>query len=123
MVRSGRSVQRKKVRYEGGASRSFQAERFDLIPGEGQIAAARRFGLGVEKHGEGNWKSGGVEFIKATLSHLQAHIASLLSTDQRASDSHTDAIVWAGHALAWFRVRKAREFWQAIRELRDGKVE
>jgi len=26
-------------------------------------------------------------------------------------------------ALAWFRVRKPAEFWQAIRELRDGKVE
>ncbi len=113
-----------KTAFEGGATRSTKRERYDLIPPEAEAAYARRLALGAELHGEGNWKHGGKDFIKATINHLKAHIVSLLSRDSTASaESDTDAIVWNAGALAYFAKRKPAEFSQALEELGEGLVE
>lgn len=121
MVKGREHLAEKKSPFENGSTRSAKLERFDLIPPEAEVAAARRFGLGSTKHGEGNWKGGGVAFIKATICHLKAHVASLTQNDPASyEDSDTDAIVWNAMALCWFRERKPKEFAQALQELRDG---
>ena len=43
-----------KQQFEGGATRTVKSERYDLIPPEAEAALARRFGLGAQRHGEGN---------------------------------------------------------------------
>lgn len=110
-----------KEAFEGGATRSEKLERFDLVPPEADILTARRFGLGAKKHGAGNWKNGGVEFIKATINHLKAHTASLLINDPVTyEDDDLGGILWGGAALAWFRERKPTQYRQALWELREG---
>src|SRR5579862_3912472 len=90
----------RKTAYEGSATRSEKAERYDLVPPESIDAIARRIGLGVPKHGENNWRGGGVEFIKATINHLHAHLSALLKGDE--SDSHLDAVTCNAAFLCWF---------------------
>lgn len=126
-----------KEKFEGGATRSKKLERYDLIPPEADLAMATRFGIGALVHGEGNWKSGGVEFIKAVINHLRGHLSSLLADEPPLADAEynhpkvlfeardwdTDAITCNAAMLNWFRIHKPIEFCQALNELRQGKVE
>lgn len=72
-----------KQAFEGGATRTVQAERYDLIPVAAVRALARRLALGAKKHGERNWEKGGAEFEKATLSHGIAHLLQYAQTGQQ----------------------------------------
>lgn len=110
-----------KSAYEGGATRSEKLERFDLIPPEAEEAMARRYGLGAEKHGEGNWKQGGADFIKACINHAKAHEAHFLSHFNDSSDNDLDAIMCNWAMLCWFRENKPNDFQEALSELRNGR--
>ena len=112
-----------KQEFEGGSTRSAKLERFDIIPPETLIALARRYGLGVAKHGEGNWKHGGVQFIKATINHLYAHLTALLLGQEDDEGQHSEAILWNASAINWFEQRKPQEWQQALKELQEGLVE
>jgi hypothetical protein len=104
-----------KQSFEGGATRSAKLERYDLIPPEGDHGAAIRFGIGFFVHGEGNWKQGGVGFIKGVVNHLRAHVAHMLITlgeeaefkhakvPAGARDRDTDAIRCNADMLCWFQ--------------------
>lgn len=105
----------KHSRFEGGATRTEKAERYDLVPPEAVDAIARRIGLGVAKHGENNWKSGGVAFIKATFNHMLAHISSLRKLN--LGDQDLDAIICNVAFLCWFKENKSQEYYQALTEL------
>ena len=63
-----------KQTFEGGATRSTLVLRYDLVPMAAMDGIARRLALGVEKHGEWNWRNGGADFVKATKNHLMAHV-------------------------------------------------
>jgi hypothetical protein len=107
-----------KQTFEGGATRSVKLERYDLIPIEGDECNARRFGLGSVKHGDGNWKGGGVEFIKGIFNHQRAHTVSLIRNGIHHDDDDIGAMCWAAYALAWFRVHKPAEMEEALKQLR-----
>jgi hypothetical protein len=121
-----------KQKFEGGATRSAKLQRYDLIPGDGDTASATRFGIGALIHGEGNWKAGGKDFIKAVINHLKGHVAALLTGDdthrkfmhpnvpEDARDWDTDAIRCNADMLCWFRAHKPEEYQQALLELRCG---
>ena len=110
-----------KAAFEGGATRSEKQERYDLIPPELNDSAARRYGLGATKHGEGNWKQGEVAFIKACINHAKAHESHLLRTCGKSDDDDLDAIVCNWGMLCWFRSNKPDMYAQALKELHDGK--
>jgi hypothetical protein len=115
-----------KQQFEGGATRTVKLERYDLIPPEAEAALARRFGLGAQRHGESNWKHGGVEFIKATINHMKAHFNSILDgrgRDDALLQDDLDALIWGAAALCWFNERKSSELGLALLELNEGKVE
>lgn len=105
----------KHSRFEGGATRTEKVERYDLVPPEAVDAIARRIGLGVAKHGENNWKSGGVAFIKATFNHMLAHISSLRKLN--LGDQDLDAVICNAAFLCWFKENKSQEYYQALTEL------
>lgn len=65
----------RKQTFEGGATRTEQPGRYDLIPNAALDAMARRLALGAAKHGEQNWRKGGPEFHKASISHAMKHLA------------------------------------------------
>jgi hypothetical protein len=115
-------MQEAKKSFEGGATRSEKLERFDLIPPEADEAMARRFGLGAKKHGEGNWKGGGKDFIKACINHAKAHEAHLGKAAGKGDDNDLDAIICNWGMLCWFRENKAQEYGEALAELK-GPVE
>lgn len=103
-----------KQSFEGGATRSVKAERYDLIPPEIDEVLARRFALGASLHGENNWKGGGAEFIAACLNHLRAHYVSLVKNGPLHTDDDIGAMTWNAGVLAWFRVHKPDEFLKAL---------
>ena len=78
--------------YEGAATRTSQPVRLDLIPKAAITALGRRLKLGAERHGEHNWRSGGSEFRKATISHLMAHLVDYMENGN-ISEANTDAII------------------------------
>jgi len=92
--------QPEKVTYGGGATSTKLEERFDLIPYEAEEAMARRFGVGVLRHGERNWESGDEEFAKARLNHLRKHLA--LFCDTRKTED-LDAVICNAAMLCRFR--------------------
>ena len=87
--------------FEGGATRSAMAGRYDLIPKDAIDAIARRLALGAEKHGENNWRSGGPEFRKATIAHLMKHLLSYMESGNQ-EDANTDAIICNAAFLCYF---------------------
>ena len=88
--------------FEGGATRSELALRYDLVPRAAVEGIARRLTLGVEKHGEWNWKNGGPAFVKSTKNHLMKHVLNYLETGEPAD---LDAIGANYALLADFRER------------------
>jgi hypothetical protein len=106
-----------KTAFEGGATRSAKTARYDLVPAEGTRAIAERYGVGAVKHGDNNWKQGGVEFIKATISHVYGHLDNLKATAGQAEDDDIGAIGWGATALAWFRVHTPEDYYKALGEI------
>lgn len=103
-----------KATFEGGATRSAKAERYDLIPPEADEANALRFGLGAGKHGEHNWKNGGAAFISQCINHTRAHIVSLQKHGPFHDDDDIGAVLANTSMLAWFRAHKPDEFLKAL---------
>jgi hypothetical protein len=91
-------------KFEGGATRSALAGRYELIPREAIDGMARRLELGAVRHGENNWKSGGEEFRKASISHLMAHLLAYM-TEGNANDANLDAILCNAAFLAHFEAK------------------
>ena len=91
-----------KETFEGGATRSELAIRYDLVPRAAIEGIARRLTLGVEKHGETNWKGGGPAFVKATKNHLMKHVLLYLESGE---PEELDAIGANYALLADFRER------------------
>lgn len=123
---NARKIELKEIKqaYEGGATRTVMEARYDLIPPEAIQAMALRWGLGAIKHGEGNWKSGGVAFIKACFNHLQKHLQiELCEWRDDFKDDDLGAVLWGAGALKWFQINKPAEYKQALEELGQGLVE
>lgn len=87
--------------FEGGATRSKQSVRYDLIPPVSLKALATRLSLGAEKHGERNWESGGEEFRQATISHLMAHLIDYMENGN-TNEANTDAIICNAAFLCFY---------------------
>lgn len=85
--------------FEGGARRTMQGGRYDLIPPAVIHAMARRLKLGAAKYGDRNWELGGEAYRQATLSHLLAHIAAYMESGGR---ENTDAIACNAAFLCHF---------------------
>ncbi len=89
-----------KKAFEGGSTRSDLTLRYDLVPKLAIDGIARRLALGAVIHGERNWESGGVEFVKATKNHMAAHLLRYLETGEQED---LDAIGANYAFLAHFR--------------------
>lgn len=81
-----------KEHFEGGATRSKLAIRYDLIPRSAIDAIGRRLTIGAERHGENNWRRGGEAFRRATIAHLLKHLLDYMESGN-ANDANTDAII------------------------------
>lgn len=119
-----------KTRFEGGASRSSSNYAYHLIPPCATRAMSRRWMLGEKKHGEGNWKHGGVNFIKQCFNHLFNHYNKELEGDfdhniEQEEDylDNLGAIAWNAAALCWFKKYKTQQYRQALDELHIGIVD
>lgn len=106
-------LKEKKQNFENGATRSETGLRYDLVPAVYSERGARRWGLGAVKHGENNWKGGGVSFIVACVNHLEAHLVKFKSQGN-ATDDNLGAILWNAGALAWFEENKPKEYASAL---------
>ena len=100
-----------KYKLEGGSTRSEKAPPYHLVPPVGPRRIAWRFGLGAEKHGEGNWKKSiheseqaAAAFCKEAYNHMTEHAAMSASGD--IIDDHLGAIGWGVCVLAY-----AEQFW------------
>lgn len=76
-----------KTAFEGGATRTAQKTRFDLIPPVALEMLAERLCLGAEKHGARNWEKGGADFEAASISHLMGHLTSYMKSPNRVDAS------------------------------------
>ena len=90
--------------FEGGATSTSQAGRYDLIPKAALDALARRFELGAAKHGENNWRAGGEAFRKSRISHLMQHLAAY-AEHGNDGDENTAAIIWGAAVLCHFEAQ------------------
>lgn len=90
-----------KQTFEGGATRTAQAVRYDLMPKAALTALSRRLTLGAERHGASNWRKGGEEFRRATASHLMAHLLDYLENGN-SSEANSDAIICNAAFLCHF---------------------
>ena len=80
---------------KSGARSSKIALRFDLIPPIFINRTARRFTIGFEKYGEGNYQKGlrDREFLQDRLNHLQEHLYLFLK-EGNEKDDNLAAIAW-----------------------------
>jgi hypothetical protein len=92
-------------KFEGGATRSVQSIRYDLVSVAGVRAMARRLTLGADRHGANNWKRGGEAFRQATVSHLMTHLLDYMEHGN-AKDANTDAIICNAAFLCDMEERK-----------------
>jgi len=109
-----------------GATRSKMDTAYHMVPREGLDAIAKRYALGAEKHGIGNWKLGMPWNVM--WDHVFAHMMNLrdrLERGERFNDEFHDddvgAIAWAMTAMAWFE--RGTDVPLPIREVFYGKVE
>ena len=68
--------------------------RFDLLPYEGMLAAARRFEMGAKGHGDRNWEKG--QPLSLLLSCMRRHA---MQTGQDFSEDHVGAVLWNAMAF------------------------
>lgn len=111
----------------GGAQSSHVPERFDLVPVEGSRLTARRFGEGATKYEPNQWKKGDADFIRERINHLLNHVHKYVENgghyaEYAGGDDDLSAILWAGHALAWFRVNKPVEYLRAFKMIHGEKA-
>jgi|SRR5579872_43734 len=73
---------------------------YRLVPKEGLRRLALRYGLGVQRYGEGNWKRGlrDKEFIEERKNHLVEHLFTYLEQGNR-NDDNLAAIAWGCFTL------------------------
>lgn len=101
----------------GGATRSEEAPRYDLVPREGIRRIALRYTMGAKKHGEGNWKkscqteSNAREFCQAAYNHMMEHAQKMAAGDD-PKDDHLGAIGWAVTVLAYCEGKFQKYWWE-----------
>lgn len=112
-----------KHKLEGGTTRSEKAPAFHLVPSAGPKRIARRFDLGAEVHGEGNWMKSIVAsektahaFCREAYNHMLAHAMNMLGFPRKhemgvdqaniKEDDDLGAIGWAVCVIAY-----AEEYW------------
>ena len=88
-----------------GAKSSERQPRYDLIPATALRRVVRRFELGAEKHGEGNWKKGIgdpawlLDRVNHAITHLYK-VAEEIKAGYRDKDDNAAAVAWAGLILS-----------------------
>lgn len=111
--------------FEGGATRTEQEGRYDLIPEAAIDAIARRVALGAKKHGENNWRNGGREFAKACISHGMKHLVAYAESGQQ--DDLDGAICNLAflchfHKLGFVPGGKQVDMCTSVGQLADGRA-
>lgn len=99
-----RETNPEKQAFEGGATRSKKDVDLTLVPRSAVIAMGRRLTLGAERHGRNNWRSGGEEFRRATITHLLDHLLDYMENGNE-SEANTDAIICNAAFLCEFEER------------------
>lgn len=109
-----------KLTFASGATSS-AIPRFDLIPRGALVSIAKRFELGIERHGPGAWNARSSqdalyddEWVIARAAHAVDHATKLLAKliGQLPDDGDDDAaaIAWAGICLIEaMKVKRASE--------------
>lgn len=88
-----------------GAKSSERQPRYDLIPATALRRVVRRFELGAEKHGEGNWRKGIgdpawlLDRVNHAITHLYK-VAEEIKAGYRDKDDNAAAVAWAGLILS-----------------------
>lgn len=88
-----------------GAKSSERQPRYDLVPAAALRRVVRRFELGAEKHGEGNWKKGIddpawlLDRVNHAITHLYK-VAEEIKAGYRDKDDNAAAVAWAGLILS-----------------------
>jgi hypothetical protein len=95
-----------KQSFEGGATRSPKSIDLTLIPKSAVLAMGRRLTLGASRHGRNNWRKGGEEFRRATITHLMDHLLDYIENGN-ATEANTDAIICNAAFLCEYEDRKA----------------
>lgn len=90
--------------FEGGATRTPDPIRRELIPQSAITALGRRLALGATKHGRDNWRSGGPDFQQATINHLLSHLYDYM---ENGGSENVDAIITNAAFLCEFEARVA----------------
>jgi hypothetical protein len=88
------------VKSKSGATSTKLEESWNLIPSAALRAMARRFWLGLQKHGRGNWQKGDNEFAETRLAHMYRHMA-LFAEYHRQED--LDAVMCNGAMMCWYK--------------------
>jgi len=111
----GIGVEPSKFQLEGGSTRSEKAPPYHLVPREGLVRIAARFGLGADRHGEGNWQksiheseSSARAFCLEAYNHMMEHALKLVPEwNVIPHDDDLAAIGWAVCAIAY-----AESYWR-----------
>jgi hypothetical protein len=104
----------------GGATRTKSPYRFDLIPANTDKRTALRFGLGAQKHGEGNWQQGDYTFVVSCVNHLRTHLNTMVIQEDNVKDDNIGAMLWNIHVIGWYEENKPAEFAKAMAYLHRG---
>ena len=108
----------KKVTLSGGGTRSAGAAPLHLVPREGFIRTAQRFGLGAEKHGAENWRRSirneedALAWARMAYDHMMEH-ALRMATGDFPDDDHLGAIGWAQSVLCHIE-EKYKKLWTSL---------
>lgn len=92
--------------FDGGATRSHHALRYELVPKQAIDRLVKRLELGAEIHGADNWKKGGPEFVAETKRHMAAHLLNYLAGD--GSDDHLGALICNAAFLCYFEEKNGQ---------------
>lgn len=90
------------VKHKSGATATKLDEGWNLLPFAGMQYAARRFFLGMSRHGARNWEKGDEDFAEERLKHFVRH-AALFGEYRRRED--LEAVLCNGMMLAFFYER------------------
>lgn len=106
-----------------GASSSTKAAPFHLIPIGGLRRNANRFGLGLIKHGRGNWEKAcfaqDITWMQDRINHGVEHMLQWLreieGLEPHSGDDHAGAVAWLGDVMSFYE-----EIWKAERKRREA---
>jgi len=95
-----------KVMFQSGASRSEFAPSYHQIPSSVLRRLAKRYQLGVDKHGCHNWLRGGSDpyYLTQVYDHLIEHLLCYRE-NKNSEDDHLGAVLWGISALIEFEER------------------